>query len=188
MCFARLTTRLLRRFGRGVVIWLCVASFAITASGVPVPDAPRWGRAPFPCQGHRCGCASADQCWKQCCCFTPREKLAWAERNNVAPPAETIASAKASCCTSHALPVAPSSCCATPKHSRDDDRWVFAIRAQKCHGAATEWLSLGAVVAGLEFASPPAALVAGDVIDVLNEAALMDAERPDAPPPKAWHS
>ena len=41
---------------------------------------------PFPCQNHRCGCASADQCWRGCCCFTNLQKLAWATEHGVQPP------------------------------------------------------------------------------------------------------
>lgn len=41
---------------------------------------------PFPCQSHSCGCASAHQCWTACCCYTPRQRLAWATRNGVTPP------------------------------------------------------------------------------------------------------
>jgi len=42
---------------------------------------------PFPCQHCRCGCRSAEQCWTSCCCFTLRERLAWAKKNKVTPPA-----------------------------------------------------------------------------------------------------
>lgn len=41
---------------------------------------------PFPCQHHACGCASAAQCWKSCCCFTKEQKLAWAAANKVEVP------------------------------------------------------------------------------------------------------
>lgn len=42
---------------------------------------------PYPCQNCRCGCASAEQCWTSCCCYSLRERLAWARKNNVVPPA-----------------------------------------------------------------------------------------------------
>lgn len=42
---------------------------------------------PFPCQNCRCGCSSAEQCWTSCCCYSLRERLAWAKKNKVAPPA-----------------------------------------------------------------------------------------------------
>lgn len=41
---------------------------------------------PFPCQSCPCGCKTAEQCWTNCSCFTPAERLAWAEKNGVTPP------------------------------------------------------------------------------------------------------
>jgi hypothetical protein len=49
---------------------------------------------PFPCQHHRCGCASASQCWQQCCCYTEEEKLAWAHAHGVVPPEHLVAKAR----------------------------------------------------------------------------------------------
>ena len=43
--------------------------------------------APFPCQHRACGCRSAAQCWKKCCCFNHSQKVAWAARNGVRLPA-----------------------------------------------------------------------------------------------------
>lgn len=40
----------------------------------------------FPCQSCPCGCKTAEQCWTSCCCFTPAERLAWAQKNGVTPP------------------------------------------------------------------------------------------------------
>jgi hypothetical protein len=46
---------------------------------------------PFPCQSRACGCRSAAQCQKKCCCFSRAEKVAWARRQGphhaVATPA-----------------------------------------------------------------------------------------------------
>lgn len=38
---------------------------------------------PFPCQDRPCGCRSADQCRKKCCCFTPLQKMAWGKRHGI---------------------------------------------------------------------------------------------------------
>lgn len=40
----------------------------------------------YPCEGHACGCASADECWHECCCYTSHQRLVWAIRNGVTPP------------------------------------------------------------------------------------------------------
>lgn len=41
---------------------------------------------PFVCQNSPCGCKTAEQCWTNCCCFTPAKRLAWAEKNGITPP------------------------------------------------------------------------------------------------------
>lgn len=69
----------------------------------------------FACEGHACGCVSAEQCWNSCCCFSVRERLVWATANHVAPPAsfrdvialerQDVASTGHSCC--HATSLSP---------------------------------------------------------------------------------
>ncbi len=75
--------------GRKVVTFLVFASFC--AASVPLPVATidirdKDHSQPFPCQKCPCGCKTAEQCWTNCCCFTPAERLAWAEKNGVTPP------------------------------------------------------------------------------------------------------
>lgn len=41
---------------------------------------------PFPCAQRVCGCQSAEQCWRKCCCFTDAEKVAWADTHGVELP------------------------------------------------------------------------------------------------------
>lgn len=41
----------------------------------------------FMCESDGCGCATAHQCWTSCCCHSLTERLAWAIREGVAPPA-----------------------------------------------------------------------------------------------------
>jgi len=40
----------------------------------------------FPCQHSTCGCKTARQCWTSCCCRSPEQRIAWAEKNGVTPP------------------------------------------------------------------------------------------------------
>ncbi|MEZ6132276.1 MAG: hypothetical protein R3C59_26745 [Planctomycetaceae bacterium] len=66
------------------------------AMWVPVPQisSPEKDRSePYPCMDRPCGCASAEQCWKKCCCFTNQQKVAWAERNGVKVPEYVVAAA-----------------------------------------------------------------------------------------------
>jgi hypothetical protein len=63
--------------------------------GVPVVTVTKKDRSrPYPCQDHACGCASADECWHHCCCFSNKEKVAWAEEHGVTPPDFVIAAAE----------------------------------------------------------------------------------------------
>jgi hypothetical protein len=72
-----------------------IISYLTTIIGVPLPaHAGKDTGEKYPCQGHPCGCATAEECWRHCCCFSPEQKLAWARQHGVTPP-------------SYAEPVAP---------------------------------------------------------------------------------
>jgi hypothetical protein len=130
-----------RPTSRRLAIWIALVFYALVVSGLPLPlgavsDAGRSDgvgerlRAakdrsrPFPCRDKPCGCVSADQCFRKCCCHTPAQLLAWARRHGVEPavlaalerraatevPVVAIASA-ASCCATPAT-VTRATCCA----------------------------------------------------------------------------
>lgn len=107
----------------------------------------------FPCQTRGCGCQSADECWKSCCCFSDTEKLAWANAHGVAPPSwfiEKMSAAKAdglakgvvaksSSLTAKATEVKKSPCCCccktksntcepTIRVSEDDEAATIEVR------------------------------------------------------------
>jgi hypothetical protein len=66
---------------------LALVAYLVVAVGVPLPAFPHKDAGqPFPCQEHPCGCQTAEQCWRHCCCFTPEERWAWAEAHHVTPP------------------------------------------------------------------------------------------------------
>jgi hypothetical protein len=85
------------RFLRTTIPWrplrrrLCAAltlvAYLLATFGCPLPAAAKETDQPFPCQDHPCGCRTAEQCWKRCCCFTPEQRWAWAESHHVQPPA-----------------------------------------------------------------------------------------------------
>jgi len=65
--------------------------FGVLSSVLPLPigiknSVEKDLSQPFPCQNRPCGCRSADQCWKRCCCFTNSQKVAWAKLNRVKLP------------------------------------------------------------------------------------------------------
>lgn len=84
----------LRRFLFGVSVARrlvsCVTAilYAGLVFGFPMPAVARKtdGDRPYACQSRACGCSSAEQFWKSCCCFSPSERLKWAEEQGVIPP------------------------------------------------------------------------------------------------------
>lgn len=98
-----------RLISLAVLVGLCASFFPLPLSWHSATEKDL--SAPFPCQDRPCGCKSAEQCWKQCCCFTNSQKLAWAKANHVAAPSYvSVAAAKeqpksscnaAGCCSRH---------------------------------------------------------------------------------------
>jgi hypothetical protein len=79
-----------------MVSWLMLfpVSMRIVAPGSDGAPSSKDCSVPFPCQHRTCGCRSAQQCWKKCCCFTNSQKLAWAKANRVQAPAFVVAAAQ----------------------------------------------------------------------------------------------
>ena len=72
---------------RRVGVVVALVAYLVAAVGFPVPAASvKGGGVPFPCMNHPCGCRSAEQCWRGCCCLTVEERWAWAREHNVEPP------------------------------------------------------------------------------------------------------
>lgn len=143
---------------RGVALLLAIA-YGYLVAGVPLPSVARNSSGQsterYPCENCSCGCASADECWKHCCCHTLTERLAWAEREGVTPPAYVLAEveaelAKPACCQ------AQSSCggtkgtksCCTKKVTTDaQESGVIGWRALACQGHKMGWLVAAPTVA-----------------------------------------
>jgi hypothetical protein len=104
-----------------------------------------------------CGCATAEQCFTNCCCHTPAETLAWARRHRVAPHvlaalerrvgAATDAPAGSCCGIEATRPSAKPRCCAAAESGVDHSD------AEVCR----DYQSLAA-----EVVPPPAERPAGD--------------------------
>lgn len=97
--FRRALMKLNRKFWRRNVRGLLSLSvlLGVCALLLPLPFAPlpqnlpdKDSSEPFPCQHRPCGCRSAEQCWKKCCCFDNRQKIAWAKANNVRVPDSVV--------------------------------------------------------------------------------------------------
>lgn len=90
----------------------------------PVPsNSPEKDQSkPFPCQNRPCGCRSAEQCWKKCCCFNSSQKIAWAKANKVTVPTSVLAATEKEKLTSVevcSLPREDSAGSRTAESSRD---------------------------------------------------------------------
>lgn len=92
---------LIRQFGQhltqrlialAVLAGVCLALVPLPIASPPIAGKDR--SKPFPCMDRPCGCASADQCWKGCCCFTNAEKVAWARAHRIELPPFVLAAAK----------------------------------------------------------------------------------------------
>jgi hypothetical protein len=202
---------------RRATIWLATIGYALVASGLPLPlggmqpASPTSAAAkrlagkdrsqPFPCMDKPCGCATAEQCFSNCCCNTPAELLAWAKANRVEPG--LIAALKrraaapvsqASCCST----AAKTSCCAeavesyccesespVPEAMPVSAKTVVLRAMLACGGSVAEWLALGAalpqppVMACDRAAEPIASLILTD------ESSLSERLAPEGPPPRS---
>lgn len=132
-------------------------AFLIGSVGFPVWSAAQGKDVsqPFPCMHRQCGCRSAEQCWRGCCCFTNREKLAWAKQRKVSVPEYVVAAAQrepaqvaaSSCCATKVV----DSCCAKPVGKsktiaqKSGPHLLPRVEAATCPGALEQWLALGAI-------------------------------------------
>lgn len=83
---------------------------------LPQPASEKDLSQPYPCMHRACGCRSAAECWKGCCCFTPAERLAWAKARGVKVPAQLVAAAERDAKAHRAVP--QRSCCRTAATAR----------------------------------------------------------------------
>lgn len=79
------------RARRALALIVCLS---LLLASMPIPlgwkHVPRSNSTAFPCQSCHCSCSTAEQCWTNCCCYTPAERLAWAIENQVEPPSYAV--------------------------------------------------------------------------------------------------
>lgn len=84
-------------FGRKALTFLVLVCFCAAVVPIPLPSSDFLNKndsQPFPCKNSSCGCKTAEQCWRSCCCLSLAERLAWAEKNGVSPPSYLLVPAK----------------------------------------------------------------------------------------------
>ncbi len=93
--FRKLSSRITRGLLSLIVLFgVCAMLFPLPVSR-SVPETPgKDASESFPCQNRPCGCRSAEQCWKKCCCFNHAQKIAWAKTHNVKVPDFVLAAAR----------------------------------------------------------------------------------------------
>ena len=176
--------------------WLALLGQLIAVIGLPLPRATAKDlSSPFPCMHRACGCLSAADCWKSCCCFSAGERVAWARAHDVQPPPSLVKEAereavcchgKGQCC-SHG-----SSTCPEHKSKSTQDRqkppasgrWLLVIEANRCKGAGNG-MSEGSQAAPL--ATPVAwhfEWAPAGTLDAFHATPLNLSQLPLLPPPR----
>lgn len=107
---------------------------------------------PFPCQGGQCGCSSASECWSNCCCLTPKQRIAWAKQAGITPPYELIGQVEekssTGCCSTEPTSSVASPCCDTHKSTSccsnaesSSPSVSVKLKSPACQGKESRWLA-----------------------------------------------
>ena len=191
--------RVCRRHMRRATALFTFLALAACSLGVPLPvRVEKSAVEPYPCQNCACGCANAEMCWRNCCCFSNEQKIAWASKNGVTPPAYVLAATKKpDCCKSNSS--LATCCCSKPKKSCCQKQTstasknignskpvisnVIILQALRCHGLTSLLTSL-----------PPVVISDGDEIDfhpipagtvfIVASHYVFPLFGPDSPPPQ----
>lgn len=159
---------------------------------------------PFPCQNRPCGCRTAEQCWKKCCCFSNSQKLAWAKAHRVVAPdyvhtaavqESKSATCQKNCCSKksnadsgcHSLSN-KRKCHSTQATVQQSDTtrgtdYVIGVFAEQCRGQSSFWNSLPWAV----MPQPVAFTLCSDVATIHDNALCVlpsVSYQPPAPPPR----
>ena len=195
----------LRACLRHLVALTVVAALTACTLGIPLPlQVSKLVSEPFPCMNCPCGCKTAEKCWRDCCCHTHAEKLAWARDNGVTPPAYVLAavleSAKAKGPTCCCKKVAVSSCCSSPAKSKccsskqvckrpqrqkTIPSTLLILQAQRCQGLTSSLTALPPTVMPSQVVHPLSVPSCGKCNlsdDLLSPGPLAV---PDTPPPQS---
>jgi hypothetical protein len=196
---------------------LLLATYVVTAAGVPLPagDLAHKSGELFPCSDCACGCASAEQCWRSCCCHTLAERFAWARVHGVRPPDFAIAEARrtridlawliepaevnakspsASCCARDLIAAAPACCraksgCCGDHHEQHPGEGkssrVIGWKALNCQGHFSNWIAALPTWVSTSCAEPFQLLVVEWLGPALSDHADRALDLPAIPPPQA---
>jgi hypothetical protein len=196
--------------------WCALLGYAVIALGLPLPFgslpadrgdagidpaaalllAAKDRSRPFPCMNKPCGCASAEQCFTNCCCHSPAERLAWA-RARGCEASVRAALARAATLRPEPRPEKAASCCAAkaacsaakaeqpaPAPAAGRGRSVTVRAMLACSGIVEQWFAASTAL-------PPARVEPPRPHPCLQRVIVADARDdslravPDVPPPRA---
>jgi hypothetical protein len=210
--------RLFRRSGRRRFVTAMLAGmYIVTAAGLPLPagNMARNSREMFPCSDHACGCASAEQCWRSCCCHSLAERMKWAREHGVRPPEFAIAEAQRahidlawlaeptgagskSLCRVRELIADPVTCshlkkaCCSHDHvqplSSGTSNRVIGWKALACQGHSANWLSTVPTLVPVNSQRLCDCLWVEWLGPAVSEHADRGSDLPEIPPPKQFSS
>ena len=129
------------------LLTLLLAAWSVAlATGLPLPSFPqvRETTERFPCEACPCGCATADFCWNNCCCHTTEQRIAWARREGVRPPAKVLVQAAAAgvdvsewdASLVAVKPVEKGSCCSTEPSCCSTKASCCSVKTSCCDAKA----------------------------------------------------
>lgn len=211
-----------------ITTWCAVWGYVLVASGLPLPFgavqpvghgaardaagkrlAAKDRTRPFPCMDKPCGCATAEQCFTNCCCHTPAETLAWARSHGVEPdvlealarragvvvaatPPRGCCSAAApepSCCAAN--DAEPSCCAASAPPQRAAEPAAASLRTVTlrallaCGGIVAQWSAVAGAPPPARLTVPPMLDLAVDPLEIADEFLPGQRPAPESPPPRA---
>jgi hypothetical protein len=203
--------RCVAQFASRVAVGLSAFGLIAMSLGVSAASVGQKDRStPFPCMFSRCACKTAADCWRSCCCHSLSERLAWARKRRIEPPAEALAEAatiepghKRTCCKKGDSPDGVERCCAKPSDSparsgvcfeeqrsgeplkADCKAGVIALdEAPSCTGPGATWTGLPPVTT-VALTSLVVELDPCGSADILCERFYFTAPRPLERPPRA---
>jgi len=193
-----------------VVFVLCAVLLPMPVSLRPSDGVEKDLSQPFPCQNRPCGCRSAEQCWKKCCCFTNSQKVAWAKANGVDLPDYVMAAAKKesaavkkSCalCSKTENKGAKSKCeesiasrNSKPQSSATQapkvlartktSKWVLSVYAAECQGQPSTTMCFPATIIPARIVPVTISVEMTEIVHEVSERLSSATLRPPLPPPK----
>jgi hypothetical protein len=184
-----------------LLVWLGLLQFplpfAVRAAGSSSPDKDL--STPFPCMNRPCGCRSAEECWKSCCCTTKAERIAFILDHGLEMPAalkdsDDESPAPRACCSKPSESAACQSCshdsntltCDAGQRPKKPVRKgvVLLSAALKCKGLTSMLMQFGGAVVPTNAPLPELVPFAQGLLNLADDLRTGVSLSPPAPPPR----